>query len=60
MRKAVIHFWADRSGSAAIEYSLVAGAIGFVVIAAIVSLSETLGTMYQTVIAGLAAVNGGG
>lgn len=59
MRKAITHFWADRSGSAAIEYSLVAGAMAFVVIAAVTSLSQTLSAMYQTVISGLAIVNGG-
>jgi Flp pilus assembly pilin Flp len=59
MRKAIIHFWADTSGSAALEYSLVAGALALGIIAAIVSLGETLGAVYQTIIAGIASMNGG-
>ena len=59
MRKAIIHLWADQTGSAALEYSLVAGAIALGVIAAIVSLGESLGGVYQTIVSGIASMNGG-
>jgi Flp pilus assembly pilin Flp len=58
MRKAIIHFWANTDGSAAIEYSLLAGALALGLIAAIVSLTETLNALYQTVISGLASIGG--
>ncbi len=60
MRRAIIHFWADRRGAAAIEYSLLAGALALALIAAIVSLTETLTGLYQTIITGLASVGGAG
>lgn len=58
MRKAIIDFCADTSGSAAIEYGLLAGALALGIIAAIVSFSETLGGVYQTIISGLASIGG--
>ena len=59
MRKAIIHFWADMSGTAALEYSLVAGAVALGIIAAIASLGESLGAVYQTIVSGIASMNGG-
>lgn len=58
MRKAIIHFWADTNGSAAIEYSLLAGALALGLIAAIVSFTETLSGLYQTIISGIASIGG--
>ena len=58
MRKAIIDFWADTSGSAAIEYSLLAGALALGIIAAIASFTETLGGLYQTIISGVASIGG--
>jgi Flp pilus assembly pilin Flp len=57
MRKAIIDFSANTSGSAALEYSLVAGAVALGVIAAIVSLGESLGAIYQTIASGIASMN---
>jgi Flp pilus assembly pilin Flp len=58
MRKAIIRFWADTRGSAAIEYSLLAGALALCVIGLVVSLTETLGGLFQTIISGIASIGG--
>jgi len=58
MRNTIIHFWADSSGSAAIEYSLLAGALALALIGAIVSLTDTLNSIFQTIISGLAPIGG--
>jgi Flp pilus assembly pilin Flp len=60
MRKTMMLFWADRSGSAAIEYSLLAGALALALIGAITSLTDTLNSLFQTIISGLAAIAGMG
>lgn len=58
MRKAIIRFAADTDGSAAIEYSLLAGALALALIGAIVSYTETLASLYQTIISGVASIGG--
>jgi Flp pilus assembly pilin Flp len=58
MRKAIIYFWTSTDGSAAIEYSVLAGALALALIAAIVSLTETLNALYQTIITGVASIGG--
>jgi Flp pilus assembly pilin Flp len=60
MRRTMMLFWADSNGSAAIEYSLLAGALALALIGAIVSLTETLNSLFQTIISGLAAIGGTG
>lgn len=56
MRKGIIYFWTSTDGSAAIEYSVLVGALALALIAAIVSLTETLNALYQTIIAGMASI----
>lgn len=58
MRNKILLFWADSHGSAAIEYSLVAGALALALIAALVSLTETLNSLFQTIVSGLATIGG--
>jgi Flp pilus assembly pilin Flp len=58
MRREIIYFWTNTDGSAAIEYSVLAGALALALIAAIVSLTETLNALYQTIITGMASIGG--
>lgn len=58
MREAFILFWADTRGSAALEYSLLAGALALALIAAIVSFTEALSGLYSTIISGIASISG--
>ena len=58
MRKAIIYFCTSTDGSAAIEYSVLAGALALALIAAIVSLTETLNALYQTIIMGMPSIGG--
>lgn len=58
MRKEIIYFWTSTDGSAAIEYSVLVGALALALIAAIVSLTETLNALYQTIITGMASIGG--
>lgn len=56
MRNAVIHFLADRRGSAMLEYSLVLGAIAICVVSAVSGLGEALGELYRTILTGVLAI----
>lgn len=58
MRNAINQFWASTDGSAAIEYSLLVGALAVGLIAAIGSFTETLGSLFQAIISGLASIGG--
>ena len=58
MRQAINHFWVSTDGSAAIEYSLLVGALAVALIAAIVSFTGTLASLFQAIIAGLASIGG--
>jgi Flp pilus assembly pilin Flp len=60
MRKTIILFWADSHGSAAIEYSLLAGALALALIGALVSLTDTLNSLFQTIVSGLVTIGGMG
>jgi Flp pilus assembly pilin Flp len=58
MRKAVTHFLADERGSAMLEYSLIMAAMAVCVISAVSALGETLGGLYQTILAGVVSIGG--
>ena len=58
MRKAVIHFYSDRRGSAMLEYSLVMGAMAICVVSAVSGLGDALGEMYRTILTGVTTIGG--
>jgi Flp pilus assembly pilin Flp len=58
MRQVISRFPADSDGSAMLEYALIVSAIAIAILSPLSSLGETLGTLYQTIISGLASVGG--
>jgi Flp pilus assembly pilin Flp len=58
MRQVISRFLADSDGSAMLEYALIVSAIAIAILSPLSSLGETLGTLYQTIISGLASVGG--
>jgi Flp pilus assembly pilin Flp len=58
MRQSINQFRAGTAGSAAIEYSLLVGALAVGLIIALVSFIEALGSLFQTIISGLASIGG--
>jgi Flp pilus assembly pilin Flp len=53
MRQAITRFAADRTGSAAVEYSLIAAGVALAMLTAFLPFSEQLLQLYDTLIAGL-------
>jgi Flp pilus assembly pilin Flp len=60
MPKVISRFLDDTGGSAAVEYSLVIGALTMGVIAGILSLGQALSGIYQTIASGLVSIGGAG
>lgn len=57
MRTLLVKFIADRSGAAALEYSLLIGAVAIMLFTVMFSLGQSLNDIYQSVIIGLRSVN---
>lgn len=53
----IANFSADSSGSALIEYSLIAGGIGIGVMMAILSLGTEVTALYQIILTGIQSIN---
>ncbi len=52
-------FWKDKSGATAIEYGLIAGLIGVVIIGAIQGVGTSISGKFDTVSSSLGGVSGG-
>jgi pilus assembly protein Flp/PilA len=49
MRKTLVNFWQNESGATAIEYGLIAGLIGVVVITAVTAVGTKVSNQFRTV-----------
>jgi pilus assembly protein Flp/PilA len=49
MRKTILNFWQNESGATAIEYGLIAGLIGVVVITAVTSVGTKVSNQFKTI-----------
>lgn len=57
MRRAILRFAADRSGSAAIEYSLIVACIAIGILVALLSFGSALQQAYAGIVAGVASLS---
>lgn len=49
MHKTILNFWRNESGATAIEYGLIAGLIGVVVITAVTSVGTKVSNQFKTI-----------